>query len=111
MCEGWMIVVAAKPLLAALDAWTLGWLLAGGLSYTLGTVFYHARKCAIRMRFWHLFVIVAASATTSRYWPRSCPRPEPRPTHSPGIDWWLRTVGRWSHPPHPCAPGPADTLG
>ena len=38
---GWMIMVAAKPMLAALDAWTLGWLLAGGLSYTLGTDFYH----------------------------------------------------------------------
>ena len=27
---GWLILIAAKPLFAALDAWTLSWLLAGG---------------------------------------------------------------------------------
>ena len=54
---GWMIVVAAKPMLAALDAWTLGWLLAGGLSYTLGTVFYHRPQLRYSHAIWHLFVI------------------------------------------------------
>jgi len=54
---GWMIVVAAKPLLAALDAWTLGWLVAGGLSYTLGTVFYHRPQLRYSHAIWHLFVI------------------------------------------------------
>jgi len=54
---GWLIVVAAKPLLAALDAWTLGWLLAGGLSYTLGTVFYHRPQLRYSHAIWHLFVI------------------------------------------------------
>jgi len=29
---GWMVLVAIKPMWASLDAWTLGWLLAGGLS-------------------------------------------------------------------------------
>ena len=38
---GWLVLIAIRPLLAALDGWTLGWLLAGGLCYTLGTVFYH----------------------------------------------------------------------
>ena len=54
---GWLIVVAAKPLLAALDAWTLGWLLAGGLSYTLGTVYYHRPQLRYSHAIWHLFVI------------------------------------------------------
>ena len=54
---GWMIVVAAKPMLAALDAWTLGWLVAGGLSYTLGTVFYHRPQVRYSHAIWHLFVI------------------------------------------------------
>jgi len=54
---GWLIVVAAKPLLAALDAWTLGWLLAGGLSYTVGTVFYHRPQLSYSHAIWHLFVI------------------------------------------------------
>ena len=54
---GWLIVVAAKPMLAALDAWTLGWLLAGGLSYTLGTWFYHRESIRYSHAIWHLFVL------------------------------------------------------
>jgi hemolysin III len=54
---GWLIVVAAKPMLAALDAWTLGWLLAGGLCYTLGTVFYHRESIRYSHAIWHLFVL------------------------------------------------------
>ncbi|MES2859545.1 MAG: hemolysin III family protein [Pseudomonadota bacterium] len=54
---GWMIVVAAKPMLAALDGWTLGWLLAGGVSYTLGTVFYHRPQLRYSHAIWHLFVL------------------------------------------------------
>ena len=54
---GWLIVVAAKPMLAALDAWTLGWLLAGGVSYTLGTWFYHRESIRYSHAIWHLFVL------------------------------------------------------
>ena len=34
---GWLVIVAIKPMWRSLDGFTLGWLLAGGLSYTLGT--------------------------------------------------------------------------
>lgn len=54
---GWLILVAIKPLLATLDAWTLGWLLAGGLFYTLGTIFYHRPSLPYSHAIWHLFVI------------------------------------------------------
>jgi len=54
---GWLVIVAIKPLLAALDAWTLGWLLAGGLSYTLGTFFYHRESIRYSHAIWHMFVI------------------------------------------------------
>ncbi|QQP95890.1 PAQR family membrane homeostasis protein TrhA [Lysobacter enzymogenes] len=54
---GWLVLVAIKPLLNALDAWTLGWLLAGGLCYTLGTVFYHRPQLRYSHAIWHLFVI------------------------------------------------------
>ena len=57
---GWMIMVAAKPMLAALDTWTLGWLLAGGLSYTLGTFFYHRESIRYSHAIWHLFVIAGS---------------------------------------------------
>ncbi|MGV8944387.1 PAQR family membrane homeostasis protein TrhA [Thermomonas sp.] len=57
---GWLILVAAKPLFAALDAWTLGWLIAGGVFYTLGTVFYHRPSMRYSHAVWHLFVIAGS---------------------------------------------------
>lgn len=57
---GWLVIVAIKPVWAALDAWTLGWLFAGGLSYTLGTVFYHRPSMRYSHAVWHLFVIVGS---------------------------------------------------
>ena len=42
---------------AALDASTLAWLIAGGVSYTLGTVFYHRPSMRWSHAVWHLFVV------------------------------------------------------
>jgi hemolysin III len=57
---GWLVIVAVKPLLASLDNWTLGWLLAGGLFYTLGTYFYHRESIRYSHAIWHLFVIAGS---------------------------------------------------
>lgn len=57
---GWMVVVAIQPLLRALDAWTLGWLLAGGLFYTLGTYFYQRDAVPYFHAIWHLFVLMGS---------------------------------------------------
>ncbi len=57
---GWLIIVAIKPMLASLDAWTLGWLLAGGLFYTLGTYFYHRESIPYSHAIWHMFVIAGS---------------------------------------------------
>ena len=46
---------------AALDAWTLGWLFAGGVAYTLGTFFYHRRAPGYAHAIWHLFVIAGGA--------------------------------------------------
>ena len=54
---GWLVLIAIKPVLAALDAWTFGWLMAGGLFYTLGTVFYHRESIPYSHAIWHLFCI------------------------------------------------------
>ncbi|HET7478719.1 MAG TPA: hemolysin III family protein [Rubrobacteraceae bacterium] len=54
---GWLCVVAAKPMLDMVPAGTLLWLLAGGLVYTAGTVFYHNRRVPYSHAVWHLFVI------------------------------------------------------
>ena len=60
LAMGWLVIVAIKPLLDALDGWTLGWLLAGGLCYTLGTVFYHRPSLRYSHAIWHLFVVAGS---------------------------------------------------
>lgn len=57
---GWLVVVAIEPLLGALDGWTIGWLFAGGLFYTLGTVFYHRPSLPYSHAIWHLFVVAGS---------------------------------------------------
>lgn len=54
---GWLVVVAARPLLASVGLAGVGWLLAGGAMYTCGVVFFALDG---RVRYahsiWHLFV-------------------------------------------------------
>lgn len=57
---GWLVIVAIKPMLQSLDAWTLGWLIAGGLFYTLGTYFYHRESIRYSHAIWHLFVLAGS---------------------------------------------------
>ncbi|MBB4635675.1 PAQR family membrane homeostasis protein TrhA [Longimicrobium terrae] len=57
---GWMAVVAAVPMLQSLSAATLGWLVAGGVTYTAGTVFYHNRR-PYAHAIWHLFVLAGST--------------------------------------------------
>jgi hemolysin III len=55
---GWLIVVAAQPLVTSVSPAGLAWLLAGGLCYTGGVAFFVADS---RLRYghavWHLFVM------------------------------------------------------
>ncbi|ADV26605.1 channel protein, hemolysin III family [Pseudoxanthomonas suwonensis 11-1] len=57
---GWLVIVAAKPMLSSLDTWTISWLLGGGAAYTLGTVFYHRESIPYSHAIWHLFVIAGS---------------------------------------------------
>ena len=59
---GWLIVVAAKPAMKALDPWTFGWLLGGGVAYTLGTFFYHRPKMPYSHAVWHMFLIARSGS-------------------------------------------------
>jgi hemolysin III len=65
---GWMAVGAAGQMLTALPAWVLGWLIAGGVIYTLGAVVYATRIFNFKPgvfgfhEVWHIFVLLAAAA-------------------------------------------------
>lgn len=55
---GWVVVIAIDPMLASVPTTGLLWLLAGGLSYTIGVVFFATDS---RLKYghfiWHLFVM------------------------------------------------------
>jgi len=62
---GWVIVIAIEPLLANLPTAGLIWLVAGGLSYTVGVVFFATdSKLQYGHFIWHLFVL---AGTTCHY--------------------------------------------
>ncbi|TZF91749.1 PAQR family membrane homeostasis protein TrhA [Cognatilysobacter lacus] len=56
---GWLGIFAIRPLMHAVDAATLGWMLAGGLAYTLGTAFY-LRNSRYAHAVWHLFCVAGS---------------------------------------------------
>ncbi|MDR0690600.1 MAG: hemolysin III family protein [Streptococcaceae bacterium] len=58
---GWFCLIALQPLLNSLGAKGVILLLAGGVSYTLGTIFYTLKKVKFMHVIWHLFVILGAS--------------------------------------------------
>ncbi len=54
---GWVIVLAWSPLKAVADPRLLHWMLAGGVTYTVGTVFYALKSLKFHHAIWHLFVL------------------------------------------------------
>ena len=54
---GWLILVAAKPMLDQLPPAALWLLVAGGLCYTAGVPFYLWRKLRYHHAYWHSFVL------------------------------------------------------
>ncbi len=57
---GWIIVFAIKPLIANLPADGLTWLFAGGVSYTVGAVFYSIKKMPFSHATFHFFCLVGS---------------------------------------------------
>jgi hemolysin III len=57
---GWMIVLAIKPLLAAMSPAGLIFLLAGGLAYSFGIIFYLWKNLKYGHAVWHLFVLAGS---------------------------------------------------
>lgn len=54
---GWLVLIVFKPLLLALPTAGVGWLIAGGACYSVGTVFYLAKRLPYHHAVWHLFVL------------------------------------------------------
>jgi len=57
---GWVVIIAIKPLIAALPSGGLAWLVAGGLAYTGGVIFYAWEKLPFNHAIWHGFVMAGS---------------------------------------------------
>jgi hemolysin III len=57
---GWLIVFAAKPLSLAIGEQAMTWLIVGGMTYTLGAIFYLLKKVPYTHAIWHLFVLMGS---------------------------------------------------
>ncbi len=54
---GWLVLIAIRPLLISMPLSGIGWLVAGGLAYSGGVLFYHSRRTPFSHFIWHLFVL------------------------------------------------------
>jgi hemolysin III len=58
---GWLAVFIIRPLAAHLPVGGLIWLVAGGLAYTGGVLFYHWERMRYSHLIWHLFVLAGTA--------------------------------------------------
>ena len=57
---GWLVVIAIKPMLASVETGGLLLLLGGGLSYSLGAIFYAWERLSYNHAIWHIFVLAGS---------------------------------------------------
>jgi hemolysin III len=57
LAMGWLAIIAAKPFWENIPTAGLTWLLAGGVMYSLGVVFFVAHKVRFSHFIWHLLVM------------------------------------------------------
>lgn len=61
LAMGWLVLIAIKPLWLGVPPWGLFWLLAGGIAYTTGVVFFAAHHVRYSHLVWHLFVMAGTT--------------------------------------------------
>ena len=58
---GWLVVIKADEVWTLVPKWGIFWLLAGGVAYTLGVVFFLVERIQFFHFVWHLFVIAGTA--------------------------------------------------
>jgi len=61
LAMGWLIIIAIKPMLTMAPIGLFWWILAGGLCYTGGVLFYVRKKMRYHHVLWHLFVLFGSA--------------------------------------------------
>jgi hemolysin III len=57
---GWLALIAVKPLVAAVPTAGFVWLVAGGLLYTFGVLFFAWKRVPYNHAIWHIFVMAGS---------------------------------------------------
>jgi predicted membrane channel-forming protein YqfA (hemolysin III family) len=57
---GWLAIIAIKPIMAMIPPGCILWLVAGGLFYTVGVLFFAWHKIPYKHAIWHLFVVAGS---------------------------------------------------
>jgi hemolysin III len=55
---GWLVIIAAPQVADAIGFNGMAWLVAGGISYTVGALFFSAKRLRFNHAIWHFFVLV-----------------------------------------------------
>lgn len=58
---GWAVLIAINPMLEQVESGGLMLLLLGGISYSLGVIFYVRKQMAYHHAIWHLFVLLGSA--------------------------------------------------
>ena len=54
---GWLALFTIKPVIRMTSIRFLFWILAGGLAYSVGTIFYSIKRIPYNHAIWHIFVL------------------------------------------------------
>lgn len=57
---GWLVIIAIKPMVAMIPLGCILWLVAGGLFYTVGVLFFAWHRVPYNHAIWHLFVVAGS---------------------------------------------------
>jgi hemolysin III len=57
---GWLAVIALPLMVGALEPVTIAWIVAGGIAYSAGTIFFHTERIRFAHGIWHGFVLTGS---------------------------------------------------
>lgn len=58
---GWVIIIAVKPLMNSMPFISFALLVAGGIFYTIGVIFYAIKKVKYCHSVWHIFTVIGSA--------------------------------------------------
>lgn len=62
VCMGWLVVFVGGSIIDGMHGPALLWLAIGGLSYTVGVIFYRWKSLRFHHAIWHVFVLIGTGS-------------------------------------------------